>query len=114
MYAFYIEDIVLDRICDQFGKEHLKYCCVANEYEPNQPVPRLHIQLLLKHAKNTTTKQLMGNILRMIRFSFSPFFQSLTSYYYTTFCLFFDKIACGCEFKVTRRDRAWNEYLKKG
>ncbi|CAF3884233.1 unnamed protein product [Rotaria magnacalcarata] len=75
---------VLDAICRRLKDKSLKYVCVANEREDYKAIPRLHIQILLRTIL-MTNKSFMN-----------------------------DCIPCGVKYKITRSDRAWNEYLKKG
>ena len=91
-------------------ERELEYVCVANEYVAEDLPLRLHIQIILKRKYNTSKKGIK-EILRMYHF-YCLFKNNFILLYY--FLSIFDKIACGFHYGVTRSDRHWNEYLKKG
>ncbi|CAF1581087.1 unnamed protein product [Adineta ricciae] len=75
---------VMDHIKEELDVENIQYICIGEEISRRTHRRHLHIQIILKNKINKKTR----------------FLDSITRTH--------------CNYQVTRNDRAWNEYIKKG
>ena len=106
---------MLDEIKRQFSIERLQYVCVAQEMSDQAMRSHLHIQIVLKEKLNKRTWFLddvtseWGATKESSTFS-KAYFHLCENNMNRNFLF----IETHCNYQVTKNDRAWNEYIKKG
>ena len=78
------KDLVMTEIKNEFGIENIQYVCIGEEISELNHRQHLHIQIILKEKIDRR----------------KPFLDDITQTH--------------CNYQVTRNDRAWNEYIRKG
>jgi len=78
------KELVINEIKDEFGIENIQYICIGEEMSELNHQRHLHIQIIFKEKVDRR----------------KPFLDEITETH--------------CNYQVTRNDRAWNEYIRKG
>ena len=78
------KDLVMNAVKAEFGIENIRYICIGEEISELNHRQHLHLQIILKDKVNRKR----------------PFLDEITQ--------------TRCNYQVTRNDRAWNEYIRKG